>query len=60
LHDHAYRALKRGAPLPEIPTRRVADREFYLAMRACGTGLVLSWAMWAAVRAFGWIALRRK
>lgn len=54
VHDLAYRALRRGAPLPEMPTRKAADDEFRIAMRACGTAPWLAWAMWASVRLFGW------
>jgi len=57
VHDYGYQCLRDGAPHPYMPTRRATDAEFYIAMRACGTRLTLAWLMWAAVRAFGWIAM---
>ncbi len=58
IHDFGYRLLDAGAPHPQMPTRRAADAEFHIAMRACGTGPALAIIMWAAVRLFGGLYLR--
>ena len=58
LHDYGYGLLRAGSPHPHMPTRAACDREFRIAMLACGTNQMLAWAMWAAVRVWGWRALR--
>jgi len=60
LHDLGYSLLRAGIPHQYMPTRRAVDAEFFTAMRACGTSAWLTWAMWAAVRVFGGIALRHQ
>lgn len=59
LHDYLYARLRAGDPHPLAPTRRAADAEFLLAMRACGTRPALARLMWAAVRLFGGSAAKR-
>jgi hypothetical protein len=52
VHDYLCRLLNEGTPHALAPTRRHADAVFYEAMTVCGTGLVMRWVMWAAVRVF--------
>lgn len=49
-----------GCPMHEMHEwgREVADAQFYLAMRACGTRPALARVMWRAVRLFGAKAAR--
>lgn len=57
LHDWLYWAGQHG--MTERPwTRRAADREFRIAMTACGVPRWRRWGMWAAVRVGGWWAWR--
>lgn len=53
IHDLGYRLLDAGTPHACMPTRAAADKEFYTAMRACGTNRALALLMWSAVRVFG-------
>jgi hypothetical protein len=50
-HDHMYSEQR--------ITRKEADRLFYKIMLAHNVGIVTARTMWAAVRAFGWIAWRQ-
>jgi hypothetical protein len=59
IHDLGYRMLCEGKPHVEMPTRKACDYEFLIAMRACGTRASLALLMWAAVRTFGWLALKK-
>jgi uncharacterized protein DUF1353 len=59
IHDYLYRRR----PVLELPdgrklwtTRELADDIFYEAMRVRGVSAPKAWAMWAAVRTFGWMA----
>ena len=52
VHDFLCRSLDNGSPHPAAKTRKFADAIFYEAMVACGTGMAMRWAMWAAVRIF--------
>jgi len=59
VHDYLYNELREGTePHPEAPTRQRADAIFLEAMAVCGVGLLTRWAMWAAVRLFGFLALQ--
>lgn len=60
LHDYGYNRLLNNMPHPNLPTRAACDREFRIAMLACGTRPWLAWMMWAAVRCCGWIYFRRE
>jgi hypothetical protein len=53
LHDYGYTMIRRGNPHRWMMYRAAVDAEFYIAMRACGTGRILAGVMWAAVRLFG-------
>lgn len=53
VHDYLYSRIGAGDPHPEAPTKRAADREFRIAMAACGVRPPLRWIMWAAVSLFG-------
>ncbi|OFX06353.1 MAG: hypothetical protein A3E78_11690 [Alphaproteobacteria bacterium RIFCSPHIGHO2_12_FULL_63_12] len=52
LHDRCLEWLKAGTPNPYAPTRRKADRQFLLAMKACGVSFLVRWAMYLGVRAY--------
>lgn len=59
IHDYLYNELRPGgSPHPEAPDRRSADAVFREAMEVSGVGLITRWTMWAAVRAFGFLALQ--
>lgn len=58
LHDFGYRLLREGRPHPQMLTRRAADAEFRVAMKACGTPPPLAFVLWAVVRLFGGLYLR--
>lgn len=58
VHDLLYWLIKIGMPHVHAPTRAAADREFYLACRACGGGVVICWLLWAGVRIGGGRYLR--
>ncbi len=51
LHDYLYSKIRSGILPPRW--RRYADREFFIAMRACGTAPWLARLLWLAVRLFG-------
>lgn len=52
VHDFLCALLNKGTPHPLAPTRQRADAILYEAMVVCGTGVVIRWTIWAAVRAF--------
>lgn len=59
IHDYLYNELRPGGtPHPEARDRRSADAVFREAMEVSGVGLITRWVMWAAVRAFGFLALQ--
>ncbi len=50
LHDRLLRLIAEGTPDLYVPTRAIADRQFRLACRACGTGWLTSMILYAGVR----------
>lgn len=50
LHDFGLDLLRAGRPHPHMPTRAAVDREFRLALAACGVGPILRSMMWAGTR----------
>ncbi len=60
IHDYLYNELRPGkdAPHPLATTRKAADAVFLEAMAVSGVGFLTRWAMWAAVRSFGFLALQ--
>jgi hypothetical protein len=59
IHDYLYNELRPGGmPHPEACDRRRADAVFREAMEVSGVGFITRWVMWAAVRAFGFLALQ--
>jgi hypothetical protein len=51
LHDYGIDRIKRGDPHPHMPTRLAADRQYYLALLACGVGPTMARTMFLSVRA---------
>lgn len=57
IHDYLYSCLRNGTPHEEAPTRKEADFEFRVALKACDVNVFTRWVMWLGVRAFGWVFL---
>lgn len=52
LHDRLLALRAAGTPHEHAATKADIDRQFLIAMKACGVGLS-RFVMWAAVRVFG-------
>lgn len=52
VHDYLCTLLDANTPHALAPDRRTADAIFFEAMVVLGTGAVMRWLMWAAVRLY--------
>jgi len=67
IHDFLYSNKKQKyVPNPDDPekiikiTRKVADKIFLRAMKDCSVGFFRRWAVYSAVRAFGWASYEER